>query len=128
MTIVYHRTDDTLNTSIRAEVRDFDYKESPDDRRTYQLGADLNYRVSPLVDGGLNVSYRHLEEDDTNRTDKEYRIVGNINYHLSRDLRSAFAVRFQNKSSDVKLDEYNETAVFIGLIWGGGSVPHTGIL
>ncbi|MBW1946123.1 MAG: outer membrane beta-barrel protein [Deltaproteobacteria bacterium] len=128
MTIVYRRTDDTFNTTIRAEVRDFDYKESPDDRRTYQLGADLNYKVSPLVDGGLNVSYRHLEKDDTNRTDKEYRIVGNINYHLSRNLRSAFAVRYQNKSSDVKLDEYNETAVFIGLIWGHGSVPHTGIL
>ena len=128
MTLVYRRTDDILNTTIKAQVQDIDYEKSPDDRRSYQLGADLNYKVSPLVDGDLNVFYKHLEEDDTSRTDKEYSIVGKINYHLSRNLRSAFAVRYQNKSSDQKTDEYNETAVFIGLIWGHGSVPHTGIL
>jgi hypothetical protein len=128
MTIVYRRTDSTLNAAIRGEVRDLDYEESPDDRRVYQLGVDLDYQVTPLVDAGLKGSYRYLDEDATNRTDKEYRVTGSINYHLSRDLRSAFAVRYQNKSSSQKTDEYTEAAVFIGLIWGGGSVPHTGIL
>jgi len=128
MTLVYRRTDDTFNTTIRAQAQDLDYKESPDDRRIYELSADLNYRVSPLVDAGLRGLYRYLDEDGTNRTDKEYRVTGTISYSMSRDLRSEFAVRYQNKSSDLKIDEYNETAVFIGLIWGGGSVPHTGIL
>jgi hypothetical protein len=128
MTIAYSRTDDVLNTSISVQVQDLDYQESPDDRRVYLLNADMNYKFTPLVDGGLNGFYRYLDEDATNRTDKEYMVTGSINYHLSRDLRSAFAVRYQNKSSSLKTDEYTEAAFFIGLIWGGGSVPHTGIL
>jgi len=128
LTVVYLRTGHTLDTTIRAEVQDLDNKERPDDRRIYQLNADLRYRVTPLVDGELRGVYRYLDEDEVNRTDKEYRVTGSINYHLSRDLRSAFAVRYQNKSSNLRADEYSEMAVFIGLIWGGGSVPHTGIL
>jgi len=128
MTLVYRKTADALNSSVMVQVQDIDYKERPDDRRSYQLRADLNYKISPLVDGGIKGSYRYLDEDGTNRTDKQYKLVGNVSYHLSRDLRSEFAVRYQNKSSNRKLAEYSEAAVFIGLIWGGGSVPHTGIL
>jgi hypothetical protein len=128
MSIVYRRTGDRLNTTIRGQVQDIDYQESPDDRRVYSLDAGIDYRVTPVIDSSVEGFYRYTNEDETDRTDKEYRVTGSISYHLSRDLRSEFAVRYRNKSSDLNTAEYNETAVFIGLIWGHGSVPHTGIL
>ena len=49
-------------------------------------------------------------------------IIYPVNYVLNSH------VRYQDKSSNLAIDEYSEAAVFIGLVWGRGSVPRTGIL
>jgi hypothetical protein len=128
MSIVYRRTGYTLDTTIQGQAQDIDYQESPDDRRVYSLSANINYKVTPVIDSSVRGSFRYTNEDATDRTDKDYRVTGKISYHLSRDLRSEFAIRYQNKFSDRGIDRYNETAVFMGLIWGHGTVPHTGII
>ncbi|MGB5438636.1 MAG: outer membrane beta-barrel protein, partial [Gammaproteobacteria bacterium] len=128
VTVVYRRTDSRLNTSISGQVQVIDYEESPNDRKFYELFADLSYKVAPSLDTGLKVVYTYLNQDGTDRTDKKYSITGKVSYHLSRKLRTEFAVRYQDRSSDLKTDEYTEAAVFVGLIWGLGSVPRTGIM
>lgn len=128
VSVVYRKTGSTLTTAVSAQVLDLDYEETPDDRRIYDLNTSLRYNITPLVDGNLIAIYQYLDEDATDRTDKLFSITGTISYRLSSKLRTEFAVRFQDKSSDLSTEEYTEKAVFIGLIWGNGSIPRTGIL
>jgi len=128
ISIVYRRSGDTFNTTIRGQAQDLDYKEAPRDRKVFTLGVNLDYQVTPLVDSSVRGIYRYLKEDEFNRTDKDFRIIGSLGYRLSRDLRTEFAVRYKNKSSDLSTSEYTETAVFFGLLWGKGAIPRTGTL
>lgn len=126
MTLVYKRTGAALNTSINGQIQDLDYEETPNDRRIYRIETRMDYKLAPLVETSLRVTYRYLDQKEDDRIDKEYRVSGKVSYKLSRDLRTELAIRYRDKTSDVATQEYTETAVFVGLVWGFGSIPRIG--
>ena len=63
----YLRKDSTLNSNIWTEFRDLDYKESPDDRKVKEIGARLDYQVTPVVSTGIYGRYNNTKETDINQ-------------------------------------------------------------
>jgi hypothetical protein len=118
--LTYRREGDSLNTGIWTELRDLDYKESPDDRKVQDYGVDLGYQISPLLTTGIDGRYTRTKVTDTGRTDKEYSIGGNVAYQLSRMLRCDLNVRYRDKNSTQSIDEYNQFSVFAGIVYGTG--------
>jgi hypothetical protein len=118
--LTYRREGDSLNTEIWTELRDLDYKESPDDRKVQDYGIGLGYRITPLLTTGVDGQYTRTEQTDVDRTDKEYSVGGIIAYQLTRKLRCDLNVRYRDKNSTQSIDEFNEFSVFAGIVYGVG--------
>ncbi len=118
----YQRRDSTLNTSAWIELRDIEYKETPDDREVQSGGITLAYNVTALFSSGVYGRYTRTKETDNDRTDKEYVVGGDIGYRLSRKLRSVFDLRYRTKDSTDDVDEYDEISGFFSLVYGYGNV------
>ena len=115
MTITYTRTGTELDTRVSLEVRDLDYKESPDDREVTVLSGSLNRRVSSFISTGLFAQYTRTKETDMSRTDKVYRIGGDVAFKLSRKLTANVGLAYQDKQSTDSIDEYTEYNVAAGI-------------
>jgi len=100
MRISYRRDDSTFNTEMWSELRDLDYKESPDDRDVKEFGARLDYKVSALITTGIFGSYNRTKETDNRRKDKTYVLRGNAGYSLSPKLSANFDLQYQNRDSN----------------------------
>lgn len=122
----YLRQDATLNSRLSGELRDLDYKESPDDREVQEARAQLNYPVTALLSSGVAVAYNRIKRTDDNRTDERYEVGGDIDYQLSRKLRSVLDLRYRKKDSTLDADEYSEMSAFVSLVYGFGQVSRPG--
>lgn len=118
----YRRTGARLESRLWGELRDLDYKETPDDREVQNLGVRLSYRLSPLMTSGLYTSYRRMERDQRDRTDKTYSVGGDLQYYLSRNLRGVFNLGYQDRDSNDETAEFKEFTAFAGLVYGYGNV------
>lgn len=119
---VYSRKGATLNTKLWAELRDLDYKETPQDQEVQNLGVKFDYQVRALVSSGLYVRYRRTKRPEQDRTDKKYVVGGEIGYQMSRKLRAAFNLQYQNKDSTDNAQEFSEFSGLINLVYGYGEV------
>jgi hypothetical protein len=125
--VAYIRKDSTLNSNIWTEFRDVDYKESPDDRKVKEIGAELGYQVSALISTGVYGRYNNTKETDNNRDDKRYATGVTASYSFSRKLSTRLDLQYRNKDSSSNNDGYTEYSAFLGLIYGfGGGVPTPG--
>jgi hypothetical protein len=118
--LTYLRQDSTFNTQVWTELRDLDYKESPDDREVQDYGVDLGYRITPLLTTGLDGRYTRTRQTDVDRTDKEYSLGGRVGYQLSPKLSCNLDLRYRDKDSTLSTDEYQEFSVFAGIVYGIG--------
>ncbi|MDX1409410.1 MAG: hypothetical protein R3330_14785, partial [Saprospiraceae bacterium] len=115
MRITYNRAGTIVNAKLSVELRDLDYKESPDDREVTALTGALRRRVSPLVSAGLTGRYTRTERTDINTTDKLYVIGGDVSFRLSKKLAANLDLRYQDKNATDSIDEYTEFSVFAGI-------------
>jgi hypothetical protein len=122
----YLRQDATLNSRLWGELRDLDYKESPDDREVQAAGAELNYSVTALLSSGLTLRYNRTKESDEDRTDHRYEVGGNLAYRLSPKLTSRLELRYRLRDSTDDIDEYSEMSAFVNLVYGFGQVSRPG--
>jgi hypothetical protein len=120
--LTYLRQDSTFNTEVWTELRDLDYKESPDDREVQDYGVDLGYRITSLLTTGLDGRYTRTRQTDVDRTDKEYSLGGRVGYQLSPKLSCNLDLRYRDKDSTLSTDEYQEFSVFAGIVYGIGSL------
>jgi len=118
----YNRKGSTLDARLWGELRDADYKETPDDREVKEVGADLTYHLSALTTAGAYGSYNNSKETDAGRRDKTYDIGADIGYRLSRNLRTVFDLRYRDRSSNLDSQEYSELSAFASLVYGYGDV------
>jgi len=122
----YLRQDATLNSRLWGELRDLDYKESPDDREVQEVGVALDYSVTALLSSGLSLRYNRTKESDEDRTDHRYEVSGNIGYRLSPKLTSKLDLRYRKRDSTEDIDEYSEMSAFVSLVYGFGQVSRPG--
>lgn len=122
----YSRNGSTLQSQLWVELRQLDYKESPNDREIIEVGLDLKRPVSPRVRAGVYGLYNRTEETDIDRTDDQYVAGGDLTFQMSAKLRALVNLQYQTKDSDNPLDEYDEFSGFIGLIYGFGNVSRVG--
>jgi hypothetical protein len=121
--VSYIRKDSTLNSNIWTEFRDLDYKESPDDRKVQEIGAELDYQVTAVVTTGIYGIYNNTKETDINRKDKRYATGVTAGYRLSRKLSTRLDLQYRKKDSSSNNDGYTEYSAFLGLVYGIGRPP-----
>jgi hypothetical protein len=119
------RKGSTLNSKLWAELRDLDYKETPQDRKVQSVGIKFDYQMRALVSSGLYARYSRTKRTDQDRTDKGYAVGGLIGYQLSRNLRTAFNLQYKTKNSTDNAQEYNEFSGLISLDYGIGEVQRS---
>lgn len=125
------RAEYDLNGSILAvsswiEVRDLDYKASPQDREIQDVGLVLDYRMTPRLVPGLYGGYNRTELTDADRTDKERIFGGRLAFNLSRSLRTQFTLQYREKNSTRRTDEFEEFSAFLSLSYGFGNIEARG--
>jgi len=118
----YSRKGATLNSRLWGELRDLDYKETPQDRKVQSMGVNFDYQMRALVSSGLYARFRRTERTEQDRTDKQYVVGGEIGYQMSRRLRTVFDLQYQNKDSDDDTQEFSEFSGLINLVYGYGEV------
>jgi hypothetical protein len=123
MRATYVRKGRTLTSSLFGELRDLDYKESPQDREVQGGGIRIRYQARALLSTGLYARYTRTKQTDIDRTDKQYLVGGEIGYQLSRKLRAAFDLRYRDKNSTDEAQEYTEVSGLLSLVYGFGEIP-----
>ncbi|HFD79522.1 MAG TPA: hypothetical protein ENK05_03870 [Gammaproteobacteria bacterium] len=118
----YSRKGATLKTRLWGELRDLDYKETPQDREIQNLGIKFDYQARALLSSALYAKYKRTKRTDRDRTDKLYTVGGNIAYQMSRKLRAVFNLEYRNKDSTDDAQEYNEFSGLINLVYGYGDL------
>lgn len=121
----YQRNSPSLTTLLWGELRDLDYKTSPNDREIQGLGFDLIRPVSQRVSTGLHGSFDRVKQTDIDRTNKTYVIGGDMTYRFTGKLRALFSLQYQNRDSNNDPEEYTELLGFVGLVYGYGHVERT---
>ncbi|TCK18197.1 uncharacterized protein (PEP-CTERM system associated) [Thiogranum longum] len=112
----------TLKSKLWVELRDLDYKETPQDQEVLNLGFKFNYQMRRLVSSGLFGGYKRTERTEQNRTDKQYVVGGEIGYQISRELYALFKLQYQNKDSTDSVQEFSEFNGLVNLVYGYGEV------
>ena len=120
--LVYSRSDASLDTRISARYHNVEYNNDPLDRVVQSFGVDLNYPVTQLLLGGVYILYDQTEQLDLNRIDEDTSIGGNLRYGFSRKLRGLIDLRHHQKESTYAPENYNEFSVFVSVVYGFGDV------
>jgi predicted porin len=127
--LTYRRDGYTFKTSVWGELRDLDYKTDQtdqtdqSDREVKEVGAQLDYRVTPLLTTSLSGEYTRIKQTDIGTRDDRYSVIGTIGYNLSRKLSAYFDLRYQEQDSDDGFfDEYKEFSSFARLVYGFGTI------
>lgn len=115
-----------FTVSTWAEVRDLDYKASPQDREIQEVGLALDYRMTPRLVPGLYGGYNRTELTDVDRTDKERVFGGRLAFNLSRSLRTQLTLQYREKNSTRRADEFEEFSAFLSLNYGFGNIKTRG--
>jgi len=119
MRLTYRYEAARINSYVYGELRDLDYKETPDDRDIREVGADLNYSLTQLLTTGLLGTYTRVKRTDIGDRDTRYSITGRLGYNLSRKLKANFDIRYQDQDSDSgSINDYSELSAFVSLVYG----------
>jgi hypothetical protein len=123
----YLREDSTLNSNIWTELRNLDYKESPDDRKVKEIGAKFDYQVTAVITTGIYGTYNNTKDSNMSTDYNQYTTGVTAGYRLSRKLSTRFDLQYQkyNNSSN-NFNEYTEYNVFLGLVYGLGQASTSG--
>ncbi len=125
--LTYRRDDSTLKTRLWGELRDLDYNVEQNDREVKELGAQLDYQVTPLLTASLSGEYNRTKRTDIGARDDRYLITGTIAYNLTRKLSTYFDLRYQEQDSDGgSISEYKEFSTFARFVYGFGTVSRPG--
>ncbi len=122
----YNRKKSTLNSTIWTELRDLDYKESPDDRKITEIGAHFDYQATAALTTGIYGIFNKTKETDMSTDYKQYTTGVSAGYRLSRKLSTRFNLQYQKKDSSSNNNEYTEYSAFLGLVYGLGQGPTSG--
>jgi hypothetical protein len=122
--LTYIRAGLTLNTSIWGELRDLDYETAGrTDREWKEFGAQLDYRVTPVITTSLLGEYSRVKQTDIGTRDDRYSVTGTMGYSFTQKLSTYFGLRYQEQNSDSgSLNEYQEFSTFVRLVYGNARV------
>ncbi len=117
----YFRDDSTFQTLVWGELRELDYELVLNDRDVFDIGAQLDYRVTPVITTSLVGMYSKVDRTDIGVEDDVYSLTGTLAYNLSRKLSASFDIRYQERENDsdaLSADEYKEFSSFVRLVYG----------
>ena len=114
-----------MKSRIWLELRELDYKETPNDRNIQDVGVELTRTVSPRFSSGLYGTFTRVEETDIDQTNKTYLAGADVVYQLANKLRAIVNLQYQTRDSNISSQEYDELSGFIGLLYGYGDVERT---
>ena len=89
----------------------------------WQVGANLDYRVTAALSTGILGSYTRTKETDDE--DKRYSITGTVGYQLTRKLRTNLDLSYQDQDGGLGT-EYSEFSTFVRLVYGFANVGRPG--
>jgi len=121
--LTYSRDNVALKFNIWTELSKQDYEIALLDRDVRVIGMQLDYPVTAVFSTGMHTSYNRTDLTDFGRRDKQYSVGSNITYRLSRRLRLAADLKYQERSSTDNTVNYSETSLFVGLDYGYGELP-----
>jgi len=117
--LTYSRDHLALNTLVWGELRDLDYEVAPNDREWRQIGALLDYQVTPLITTSLSGEHNRVKQTGIGTKDNRYSVTGTIGYNLTRKLNTYVDLRYQELDSDSgSLNAYEEFSMFVRLVYG----------
>lgn len=121
----YLRDDASLQSRLWWEYREMNYSDSPLDRNIRTFGLQMNYPLTQLLNSGLDAYYSRTRQLVTGRVDDRYFLNANVRYRLARKLYTAMDISYRKKESNdlPGLESFDETAVFVRLVYGPGDIP-----
>jgi hypothetical protein len=105
--------------AIYGRRKDFD---EPTDERQYGSTLSLNYRLSPVSDASMVARYYRSEYEEMDTRDNTYEMSIGYSKALGRRFLASVQVSHQRRSSDLDVDEYQETAIGASLTIGRNTV------
>lgn len=120
--VMYTKRWPTLKAKLWGDLRDLDYKETPQDREVQGVGLKLDYQARALLSSGLYAQYRRTERTEQDRTDKIYVFGAQLGYQLSRKLRTVLDLQYQDKDSTDNFEEFSEFSALVNLVYGFGEM------
>ncbi len=118
----YQRLDATLSSSINLVYRKVDYSESPLDQKSKTARLSLGYPLTRQLSGNLNVSYDSTQRLDLLRKDEVSTFGGGLSYSFSAKLNGRLNLAYRERRSTFKLENFEETTVYLSLVYGFGQV------
>lgn len=120
--VAYIRDDASLNTRVFARYHEITYSDNPLDRIVRAFGISANYPMTQLLTSGAYLRYNRTQQIDIVRLDESYTVGGNLKYRFTREWAGLIDLKYRVKESSVSSQNYNETSVFVSLVYGFGSV------
>jgi hypothetical protein len=105
--------------TIYGRRKDFD---EPTDESQYGGTLSLNYRLSPVSVASVVARYYRSEYEEMDTRDNTYELSIGYSKALGRSFLARGQVSHQRRSSDLEVDEYQESAIGISLTIGRNTV------
>ena len=116
----YIRDDAPFNSRFWFKYNKITYSDSPLNRVVRALGIQASYPLTRLLSSSVYANYNRTKQLDTERLDKRFTVGGNLKYNFSRKLHGLFDLKYRTKESTSVLENYDESSVFVNLVYGFG--------
>lgn len=116
----YIRDDAPFNSRFWFKYNKITYSDSPLNRVVRAFGIQASYPLTRLLSSSVYANYNRTKQLDTERLDKRFTVGGNLKYNFSRKLHGLFDLKYRTKESTSVLENYDESSVFVNLVYGFG--------
>jgi hypothetical protein len=120
--LTYIRDDASLNSRYWIESRKVRYSGTLLTRETQAVGLTFSRPITRLLSSSMYLKYNRTKQLETLRLDKRYTTGISLKYRMSRKMNALFDVKFRKKNSNSAADKYDETSIFVRLVYGFGDV------
>ncbi len=120
--LTYIRDDASLNSRYWIESRKVRYSGTLLTRETQAVGLTFSRPITRLLSSSIYLKYNRTKQLETLRLDKRYTTGISLKYRMSRKMNALFDVKFRKKNSNSAADKYDETSIFVRLVYGFGDV------
>jgi len=120
--LTYIRDDASLNSRYWIESRKVRYSGTLLTRETQAVGLMFSRPITRLLSSSAYLKFNRTKQLETLRKDKRYTAGVSLKYRMSRKMNVLFDVKFRKKNSNSVSDNYDESSVFVRLVYGFGDV------
>ena len=117
-----HRTGSGYAGRLSLYVTDYNYDNTPQDRREFRSSADVTRSLADRFSATLFGDYLYTDETSTGRKDKTYTLGLRLSYKLGRKLSANLDLQREDRNSNRSENEFDENRVLFSIIYGIGRI------